>query len=192
MTQQSTDMQDTRILSESCTFRKAEAGDLDRIEEIYDHIHTAEESGAVTIGWARGVYPTRRTAEEALSRGDIFVEECGGSIVGTAIINQLQVDVYAGADWQFEAADSEVMVLHTLVIDPESRGRGLGGAFVKFYEEFAAAHGCTVLRMDTNERNVNARAFYSRLGYREAGIAPCTFNGIECVHLVLLEKELGD
>ena len=31
---------------------------------------------------------------------------------------------------------------------------------------------------------------YKRLGYREADIAPCVFNGIDGVNLVLLEKKL--
>ena len=41
------------------TIRPATAHDLARIEEIYDTIHTAEEAGKVSIGWVRGVYPTR-------------------------------------------------------------------------------------------------------------------------------------
>ena len=43
--------------------RKAKTADLDQIERIYDHIHDFEESGVVTIGWIRGVYPIRETAE---------------------------------------------------------------------------------------------------------------------------------
>ena len=44
--------------------------------------------------------------------------------------------------------------------------------------------------MDTNERNAAARRLYAGLGYREAGIVPCTFNGIGGVQLVCLEKTL--
>ena len=59
-----------------------------------------------------------------------------------------------------------------------------------YYEDYARAKGCRVLRMDTNARNKRARAMYAGLGYREAGIVPTTFNGIEGVQLVLLEKAL--
>ena len=45
--------------------------------------------------------------------------------------------------------------------------------------------------MDTNARNIKARAMYRKLGYEEIGVAPCRFNGIEGVQLVLLEKYLG-
>ena len=174
----------------SITFRKAEHADLDAVCRIYDNIHTAEEQGRAVIGWKRGIYPGRATAEAALARGDLFIEEMNGTVVGTGILNQLQVDVYAGAPWSHDAPESEVMVLHTLVIDPQAGTPGLGRAFAAYYEQYALSHGCRYLRIDTNERNARARAFYHKLGYREIGIVPCTFNGLEAVRLVLLEKTL--
>ena len=170
--------------------RKATEGDIPAVVSIYDKIHTEEEKGRATIGWIRGVYPTEDTARQALAREDLFVQEEGGHIVGVAIINQTQVDAYEGGQWQYEAEAAEVMVLHTLVIDPDASRRGYGKGFVTFYEDYAREKGCTVLRMDTNCRNARARAMYGRLGYREAGIVPCVFNGIRGVELVLLEKTL--
>ena len=53
--------------------RKATIYDIDAVEKLYDDIHTAEEEGKQTIGWIRGVYPVRATAEMALERDDLFV-----------------------------------------------------------------------------------------------------------------------
>ena len=170
--------------------RKATKGDIPAVASIYDKLHTEEEKGRATIGWIRGVYPTEETARQALARDDLFVQEDGGKIVGAAIINQTQVDAYEGGQWQYEAEAAEVMVLHTLVIDPDTAGRGFGKQFVAFYEDYARKNGCKVLRMDTNSRNTRARATYQALGYREVGIVPCVFNGIQGVELVLLEKTL--
>lgn len=100
--------------------RKAEKTDIDRIQQIYEAIHDAEEQGLAVIGRIRDVYPTRKTAEDALAR------DCG----------------------------------------------------------------CTALHMDTNTRNERARRLYQSLGYREAGIVRCVFNGIPGVALVCLEKGL--
>ncbi|MBE6933076.1 MAG: GNAT family N-acetyltransferase [Ruminococcaceae bacterium] len=172
-------------------FRKATAQDLPAIEKIYADIHTEEEAGRTSIGWIRGVYPTRKTAEASLLRGDLFVAEADGEVVGTAIINQQQVDAYEGAAWQYPAKDEDVMVLHTLVISPSAMKRGFGKAFVSFYEDYARQHECPYLRMDTNARNLRARAMYQKLGYAEIGIVPCVFNGIDGVQLVLLEKKLA-
>ena len=54
-------------------FRLATTDDIDRIAEIYEEIHTEEEAGNVTIGWVRGVYPTRATAEGSVVAGDMYV-----------------------------------------------------------------------------------------------------------------------
>lgn len=172
------------------TIRKATESDIKTISEIYELVIKADENAESVTGWQLGIYPTEDTAAKALRRGDLFVEEADGQIVGTAIINQTQVDVYKDANWQYEASDDEVMVLHTLSIDPRAKGRGLGRAFVKFYEEYALKNGCKFLRIDTNAKNLSARKFYEKLNYSERNVKPCTFNGIQGVNLVLLEKKL--
>lgn len=132
------------------TFRKATEVDIPAITAIYDHTHDLEERGETTIGWIRGVYPTEETAREALDADDLFVMEEDGAVVAAARINQAQVDCYARANWSFDAAPEQVMVLHTLVVEPAQKGHGFGPQFVQFYEDYARAHGCPVLRIDTN------------------------------------------
>ena len=171
-------------------FRKARKADLAAIAEIYDRIHTAEEQGLVSPGWVRGVYPKPATAAEALERDDLFVAENGGAVVGTAIINQMQPEAYSSGEWAYPAPEGDVMVLHTLVIDPRCAGQGWGGRFVRFYEAYACSRGCPCLRMDTQVRNAPARRLYRKLGYQERNTVDCVFNGIGGVHLVLLEKHL--
>ena len=171
--------------------RKATAKDIDAVEKLYDAIHTAEENGKQTIGWIRGIYPVRKTAEMALARDDLFVLEDDGKICGTGILNKIQVDSYAEGHWEHEVPDERVCVLHTLVIDPDSAGKGCDRAFIEYYETYAQENGCTELRIDTNARNAVARAMYKKHGYTEIGIVPTVFNSIEGVQLVLLEKYLG-
>ncbi len=170
--------------------RKAEIKDLDAVDCLYGEIHDAEAAGLITTGWIREIYPVKATAEASLARDDLFVLEEKGHILGSGIINQLQVDVYEGAPWKHQVPDDRVCVLHTLVISPTARGKGYGREFVRFYEDYALQHGCIELRIDTNERNLAARAMYSKYGYQEIAIVPTTFNGIAGVNLVLLEKQI--
>lgn len=171
--------------------RKATKNDIDSIEKIYEVIHNEEERGLVVIGWIRNVYPTRKTAEDGLARGDLFVLEDEGTIVAAAVINQIQVEEYRYAAWKHSVKDAEVMILHALVVDPYQKSKGYGKAFVAFYENYAKQHNCVTLRMDTNVRNTRARNLYQKLGYEEIDIINCTFNGIPNVQLVCLEKYLG-
>lgn len=138
--------------------RKAVLDDLDGIEAVYNSVHEAEERGLLTIGWKRGIYPVRQTAEDALKRNDMFVLTEGGRICAAAVINKIQVDIYSMIEWEHDVPDDEVCVLHTLAVDPQCAGKGYGSAFVRFYEEYAASEGCTELRIDTNEKNTAARA----------------------------------
>ncbi|MBQ4160262.1 MAG: GNAT family N-acetyltransferase, partial [Clostridia bacterium] len=117
-------------------FRKAIKEDIENIAAIYAGVCACDAQRLTQVGWRRNIYPTKLTAETALARDDLFVAEQDGEIVGTAIINQVQVDVYAGAGWSVDAAADEVMVLHTLAISPNAFGRGYGKALVAFYEQY--------------------------------------------------------
>lgn len=174
----------------SFVIRKAQKADLPQAAAIYDRILDRQERGLTYVGWLRGVYPTLDTAQAAFQAGEFFVLEEGGVIVASARINREQVDVYAQIDWAYPAPADQVMVMHTLTVDPDRGRQGYGRAFAAFYEDYARQHGCTCLRIDTNEKNENARQLYARLGYREAGVVPCVFNGIPGVNLVCLEKKL--
>ena len=171
--------------------RKAEEKDLDAVAAIYEKILTEEENGMCSIGWKRGIYPTRKTAETALAQKDLFVLEEDGRILAAMRLNREQVPEYANVRWKYEASPERIMVMHTLVVDPDEKGRGCGGRMIRFYENYAYEQSCPHLRIDTNQKNTVARAMYRHLGYREAGITPCVFNGIEGVELVCLEKNLN-
>lgn len=174
----------------SIEFRKATAADIDRIGEIYEAIHTESECGRTYTGWVRGVYPIKGTAAAALGRGDLFAEESDGKVVGAAIINRTQVNVYADTPWEVPGTRRQGDGAAHPCDNPYVKGCGLGRAFVEFYENYARENGCISLRLDTNVLNLNARSFYGKLGYKEVAVLPCVFNGIEGVRLVMLEKKL--
>lgn len=170
--------------------RKAVLEDIPAVAEIYTHILDRDAGGPATTGWIRGVYPTEQTAREALNKDELFVLEEDGRILAAAKINREQVPEYANCPWLYEGPAEKIMVLHTLVVEPGTAGKGCGSRFVAFYEDYAREQGCELLRMDTNAINTPARTLYKKLGYREAGIVPCVFNGIPDVQLVCLEKKL--
>ena len=170
--------------------KKATNEDIDEIITIYDKMLTLEEAGKLRTGWLRGVYPTRSTATDALVRGDLFICRQKDKLAATAIINHRQMESYSMGNWKVRASGNEIMVLHTLAVDPDCFGMGIGSYFVDFYEQYAQKFACKDLRIDTQVKNQTARKFYLNLGYFEIGTVSCEFNGIKRVDLVLLEKPL--
>lgn len=171
--------------------RLGEERDIAAIAGIYDRILTKEEQGAGCTGWKRGIYPTEEDARAILADGELYVMEEEGAVVAAARINHIPVPEYAQAHWAYSEEDPDrVLIIHTLVVDPACAGRGYGSAFIRFYETMGRALGCTCLRMDTNVTNHPARRLYAHLGFREADVVSCVFNGLREVQLVCLEKAL--
>ena len=141
------------------TIRKAAAEDLQAIVSIYDEIHGREEAGEVTIGWIRDVYPVRKTAEDAISRGDMFVQEDEtGAVTATGIINQVQVDVYEKGEWQM------VFGLCTL---PDYRQRGFAQTLLKEFIRTAKSEGRKGVVLTCKKELIT---YYEKFGFVSEGV----------------------
>ena len=73
----------------------------------------------------------------------------------------------------------------SLSISPAFSGKGYGKDFVHFYEDYALAHGCNLLRIDTNVINTPAISLYKSLGYIDVGTLSCTYNDLENIEIIL-------
>ncbi|MDY2600663.1 MAG: GNAT family N-acetyltransferase, partial [Eubacteriales bacterium] len=104
--------------------RKATEADIPAVTAIYDALLDREEQGLLTTGWTRGVYPTEQTARDSLAAGTLYVLEDGGRVTAAAKIDQSQMAQYTQCHWQHDAPPEQVLVLHTLVVDPAVKGKG--------------------------------------------------------------------
>jgi ribosomal protein S18 acetylase RimI-like enzyme len=112
-------------------------------------------------------YPTRATATDAATRGDLFLlVDADGVTTGSVILNDLPAPEYAPIYWR----DPEpALVIHTLVIHPLYHGAGLGRAAMVSCESFARKRGFASVRLDAFPGNPAAIALYERLGYQARG-----------------------
>lgn len=171
--------------------RKAKESEIGAVAEIYAMIHEQERQGKMTIGWDPAVYPLRSTAMEAFEKGTLFVMLADERVVASAIINNVQPQAYSLVDWKYPAMDFEVGVIHTLVVNPNYGGCGLGRRFVDFFEDYCRTKGCKVTRLDTQEKNRRPFRLYPRLGYRLAAIHETQFENLPApVRLAMFEKQL--
>ena len=173
--------------------RKAALADIYSVAEIYNKIHTLEESGKISIGWNRKIYPTRETAVGALADEALYVMTNGGKTVASAIINQEQPSAYSTVDWNYPTPDNKVGVMHTLVIDPDYCKQGFAKLFVAFFENYCSRKGYEAVRLDTQVKNIIPFNMYLKLGYRLAGTKETKFQNLPgLVELAMFEKKLSE
>lgn len=151
--------------------RTARINDVDAVDRGYTELLLYQQKHGDTCSWELGEYPTRDTALQAQREGTLFVMEEDGALCASMILNHRQDGPFDEIDWQFPAADGQVMVLHTLCVPPSQAGRGRGTEMVRWAAGHARACGCTVLRLNAWTENAPAIALYEKLGFRRAGEA---------------------
>ncbi len=174
-------------MSNNIIYRPAVESDLPAIIASYDEIIAEEEAGKIKIGWKRGVYPTDASTRALLERGELYVIEDGTDLAASFVMNREHSSAW---DELTFTTSENFLVLHTPVVPRAMGGRGFGRAIVEYFEDFAAANSFDALRTDTNADNIPMRRLYAKLGFREVGAVECTYNGIEGIRLVALEKAL--
>lgn len=171
--------------------RRATYDDIGLIEDIYnEHFAYEMEHGAFTV-FKKGVYPTRKDAEKAVSAGTLYVYEEQGNIAGSIIVDQVQPEEYRDIPWKRPLGREEVMVIHLLMVRPSMAGRGIASALVQYALEFAKSSACKAVRLDTGKQNIPAVSLYQKLGFQIAASAPMKVGSAigHSGHL-FLEKEL--
>lgn len=161
------------------------------IEDTYnDHFKHEIEYGAFTV-FKKGIYPTRKVAEKAVSVGTLYVYEENHNIAGSIIIDQVQPTEYTGIAWSQPLKDDEVMVIHLLLVRPSMAGKGVASSLVKYAIQLAKNHSCKALRLDTGSQNIPAVSLYKKLGFEIlANTSMKVGNTIEHAGHLFLEKVL--
>lgn len=157
--------------------RSAKTEDLQAVEGIYLSFLTQEETGPRWTVWQKGVYPTGETARQALEAGELYVLTDGGTVVGSVILNRKEPEEYASVAWTVPAEPGEALVIHTLCMDPERKGLGLGKAMVSHIIHEARAQGCRAIRLDTGSQNAPAVGLYKKMGFSLAGEGTILLDG---------------
>lgn len=170
--------------------RKAVAADIAKIAQNYQELFSQEAVHGSTTNWVSGVYPTRHTAGQALATDTLYVSEEGTDIYGSMILNQIQPSEYNEIDWQYAATPANVLVIHTLCICPSQAGKGYGRSMMSFALEKAGQLGCKAVRLDTWENNFPAISLYKSMGFRFAGTAPISLQGLIQEQQVYFEHEV--
>jgi ribosomal protein S18 acetylase RimI-like enzyme len=160
--------------------RSASEGDLARVSALlgrswhatYDTLYGAEKVAELTAEWHSPL-----ALKQLLGRPDseFIVADDGSRIGGMA---------YAAMD----PAESDVVQLHQLYVEPELTGQGIGrDLFAEIETCFPAAKR---MRLEVEPKNERALAFYAGLGFREVGWTRNCGGGQSGIPAAILEKTL--
>jgi GNAT superfamily N-acetyltransferase len=92
----------------------------------------------------------------------VYLALADGQPVGTFTLLVFPTLVHDG---RFEA------VIDGVVVAPEWRGRGIGGAMLAEAMQLAAQAGCYKLALSSNSKREDAHRFYRSLGFRQHGVS---------------------
>ena len=99
-------------------------------------------------------------------------------------------DVIAGfAVMHFEDDSAH---LNLLAVEPDYRRRGIGRGLVEWLEKSAKTAGVQFVSLEVRSSNHRALSFYSELGYRETGVIPGYYSGVDDATLLARDLRVSD
>jgi GNAT superfamily N-acetyltransferase len=132
--------------SSPLTIREATVADAPRLAELAGQLGYPSTAAQIE---------KRLRAIEAEGQHAVFVAEHSGGEVGGVL------DVLV---WNSVESESHAEIA-ALVVDEDSRHRGVGRRLVERAEEWTRAQGYDVVTLHSNVIRAHAHAFYERLGY---------------------------
>lgn len=120
-----------------------------------------------------------------LATGEGWVGQLDGAVVATVTLVPPDVDG-GGAPWFGRPG---IAKFAQLAVDPQHKGRGLGGELMDFVERRSVALGAAELALDTAVPATDLRAMYRARGYRH--VAWCDYRPDTNYPSVVMSKVLG-
>jgi len=135
--------------------RLATREDLTAVLELYrqagldrDGGMTPQEAGAVFLRFA--AYPSYK----------LYVACLGDRVVGTFALLIMDNLAHHG---------TPSGIVEDVAVDPQTQGRGIGKAMMRFAREICRSKGCYKLSLTSNHLREGAHAFYEAIGFERHG-----------------------
>ena len=152
--------------------RKATLKDINLIANLYNRVIDYQAANGSYMSWIKNVYPTHKTAADALSLDTLYVYDLNGKITASVIFDCIQPEEYKKIAWKTANDLRKALIVHTLCVDPDFMGMGIATEMLSFAKELAKALDCSSIRLATNSKNDGAIHLYEKndfiiIGYDE-------------------------
>lgn len=129
--------------------------------------------------------PSINNINAYLKSGTCFVAKQKSEIIGIIVLDEINHSIFE---------------IKNIAVKESYQGKGFGKLLLKFAEEVSNKLGYKKLRIGTGNSSIGQLALYQKLGFEISRInkdffiknykKPIFENGIQCKHMILLEKEL--
>ena len=171
--------------------RKATLNDISSIARLYNRVIDYQAANGSYMSWIKNVYPTEKTAVDALTLDTLYVYDANGTIAGSVILDCIQPDEYKPLKWNTANNNTDAVVIHTLCVDPDYMGMGIATEMLSYSKELAKSLNCASIRLATNSKNLGAINLYEKNGFSIVGYNQALLDGkISCPRQFFMEYVL--
>ena len=146
--------------------RQAERTEYEAVRRFYHAVIDAMQDAEYKPAWQKGVYPAPDFRRVSIERGELFLGEEAGRTVAAMVLNHEYNEGYRRFQWQTEASDDEILVIHALGVHPDFARMGYAKALVREAIRLAEKAGMKAIRLDVLEGNTPAERLYTGFGFR--------------------------
>jgi ribosomal protein S18 acetylase RimI-like enzyme len=147
------------------TIRLGVENDIDELEQLYNSLNDRLSATINYPGWMKGVYPIRKTAEDGISEGCLYVAVYNNKIIGSIILRHVPEPAYIPVRWMKDLDYEKVLVIYTFVVHPDYSRQGVGDEILKFVSNLGSQSNIKSLRLDVYENNLPAICLYEKSGF---------------------------
>ena len=140
--------------------RKATQEDIQNVADLYNKMIAFEDSNVKYTSWQKGIYPTADTARLGVKNDSLYVFEENGELLAAVILDTKQAPEYKKINWSVKAKYGEALVIHTLCVDPNASGGGIGSAMVDFAKQLAKEKA----NIEVDRKTVSLNAPINKIG----------------------------
>ena len=112
-------------------------------------------------------YPNKEAFQLDIERGELYVFEEDGQVIGTIVLSTLMDEEYVPVEW-LTPSDKNIYI-HRVSVHPDLQGKGYAQKLMAFAEDYARKNTFASIRLDTFSQNKRNQKFYETRGFQRLG-----------------------
>ena len=147
-------------------FRSATASDVDDLVSFYGEIADAMVGTPHDCRWRRGLHPSKKMLEDAVSAGQLTIADDNGTIAAAVIANHDYDDSTApDLPWTVDCSWADSIVIHVLAAARAYRGTGVARDLLVHVIDTARSQNVRSMRLGAASNNTPAVKLYDGCGF---------------------------